>query len=540
MRTQADSTVNKSPDAEPPAGSLNPPPPTVPTVDPIPASNGATLLLRHEFKHSELIIGLVGAVGTDLDDIISILRQRLKVAQYNIQVMEIADEIIPLVAPYDSTERDAFARIMAKMTAGNTARNKTQDNSILALGAASRISQKREIDGKEPKHAQRQVYIIKSLKHPDEVHRLREIYPEGFYLLGVHDDAERREADLINKKRMKKDQAKELIARDEDEHLQYGQRVTDTFHLSDFFVRLDADHDRLQNSLWRIVDILLGHPHKTPTFEEYGMFLAFGAALGSADLSRQVGAVIAVDEQVVATGANDCPRFGGGHYWPTWINNDILDHPKGRDHTRGWDSNKVEQQRIIDQIVGFAVKSGADETELRASLEKSRIRDLTEFGRVVHAEMDALLSCARLGISVRGGTLYSTTFPCHNCAKHIIAAGITRVVYIEPYPRSKAPEFHDDCITLGFQKPAQEEEHNASRSIRFEPFVGVGPRRFFDFFSMRLGSGRELKRKDDSGKAITWEVEDGFLRLQMLPFSYLNLESAATRRFLESIDLMEK
>ncbi|MDN3612645.1 hypothetical protein QWZ16_23945 [Vibrio ostreicida] len=26
-------------------------------------------------------------------------------------------------------------------------------------------------------------------------------------------------------------------------------------------------------------------------------------------------------------------------------------------------------------------------------------------------------------------------FPCHNCAKHIVASGIKRVVYVEPYPK---------------------------------------------------------------------------------------------------------
>ena len=60
---------------------------------------------------------------------------------------------------------------------------------------------------------------------------------------------------------------------------------------------------------------------------------------------------------------------------------------------------------------------------------------------MVHAEMEALLSCARSGVSPVGGTLYSTTFPCHNCAKHIVAAGLRRVVYVEPYPKSRAVEF---------------------------------------------------------------------------------------------------
>ncbi len=73
---------------------------------------------------------------------------------------------------------------------------------------------------------------------------------------------------------------------------------------------------------------------------------------------------------------------------------------------------------------------------------------MTEFGRVVHAEMDALLSCNRAGIPTIGSTLYCTTLPCHNCAKHINASGITRVVYVEPYPKSRALDFHSESIQL--------------------------------------------------------------------------------------------
>jgi deoxycytidylate deaminase len=62
----------------------------------------------------------------------------------------------------------------------------------------------------------------------------------------------------------------------------------------------------------------------------------------------------------------------------------------------------------------------------------SRIMDLTEYGRVVHAELLALCDAARLGRSVKGATLYCTTFPCHNCTKHLLASGIRRVVFMEP------------------------------------------------------------------------------------------------------------
>ena len=139
--------------------------------------------------------------------------------------------------------------------------------------------------------------------------------------------------------------------------------------------------------------------------------------------------------------------------------------------------------------------------------------------------MEALLSCARNHVSARGATLYCTTFPCHNCAKHIIAAGIHRVVYIEPYPKSKAAELHDDAIELGFAG-------NANK-VRFEPFVGVGPRRFIDLFSLRLGSGRALKRADESGKVVQWNQERAGLRSVMRPNSYLGLETEASSKFGE-------
>ena len=56
--------------------------------------------------------------------------------------------------------------------------------------------------------------------------------------------------------------------------------------------------------------------------------------------------------------------------------------------------------------------------------------DALEYGRMVHAEMSSLCDAARLGHMFQGGTLYCTTFPCHMCAKHIVAAGIARVVTV--------------------------------------------------------------------------------------------------------------
>ncbi|CCZ95587.1 deoxycytidylate deaminase [Corallococcus sp. CAG:1435] len=52
----------------------------------------------------------------------------------------------------------------------------------------------------------------------------------------------------------------------------------------------------------------------------------------------------------------------------------------------------------------------------------------------VHAEQNAIIQAARLGIVLDGATLYCTHQPCVICAKMIINAGIRRIVYKEGYP----------------------------------------------------------------------------------------------------------
>jgi hypothetical protein len=117
-------------------------------------------------------------------------------------------------------------------------------------------------------------------------------------------------------------------------------------------------------------------------------------------------------------------------------------------------------------------------------------------------------------------------FLSHNCAKHIVAAGLERVVYVEPYPKSKASDLHSDSIRFGFADTAEQ-------AVRFEPFVGVGPRRFIDLFSMRLGSGYPLQRKDVDGRKKAWQRAGAKVRTQMVPCSYLELEILASSMFNE-------
>lgn len=51
----------------------------------------------------------------------------------------------------------------------------------------------------------------------------------------------------------------------------------------------------------------------------------------------------------------------------------------------------------------------------------------------IHAEMNALLYCAKEGIPTKGCICYVTHFPCLNCTKSLIQAGISKIYYHEGY-----------------------------------------------------------------------------------------------------------
>jgi len=63
----------------------------------------------------------------------------------------------------------------------------------------------------------------------------------------------------------------------------------------------------------------------------------------------------------------------------------------------------------------------------------------------IHAEQNAVVQAAKLGISIDGGTLYCTHQPCSVCAKIIINAGIKRIVYQEGYPDPFALELINEA-----------------------------------------------------------------------------------------------
>ncbi|MBR7627942.1 cytidine deaminase [Aeromonas popoffii] len=481
--------------------------------------------LTSGINEGELVIGIVSAVGTEYKRVTEPLIDRLKGFGYSVQEIRVS----ACLPNFSGTNE--YERIKHYMQAGDALRESSENNAILAAGVAKNISSSRSSS------SSKRAFVVNSLKHPREVEFLRKIYGDGFYLIGIHADEKRRHQHLTDDKGMIQAQANELIRIDEDESFDHGQKTRDTYHLADFFLNLGSNNDQVKNRLQRFLELIFSHPYKNPTFDEFAMFMAFNSSVRSGDLSRQVGAVISREKQIIATGANDVPKSGGGLYWAEVdeATGKVEDDLDGKDYTREGDSNKQAQAEIIQEIaknlLDKGLVDGQNEVELHKVLKESKISDLTEFGRVVHAEMDALLSCSRSGIPTTGSTLYCTTFPCHNCAKHIIASGINRVVYVEPYPKSRALNFHSESIQLKSELEKATDE--TSELVSFEPFIGIGPRRFLDLFSMSLGGGSKLRRKDKNGNTLEWDKSSAPIRTPLLEKSYLDIERAAVEMWNE-------
>ncbi|MBI2220529.1 MAG: cytidine deaminase [Acidobacteria bacterium] len=474
----------------------------------------------------ELFFGLVAPTGIDLEAFQNLACDLLQQYSYSTKVARLSD-LARRAAVTTVDDSSHFSRVTTLQNAGNELRRNTQRGDVLALHAIFQISNAREVIAKDA-GAHRQplpgvAHVFRSLKHPEEVETLRRVYGAGFFLIGVYASEEDRYRYLRRRLGMSAEDARLVLQRDEDEPKDpFGQHTRDTFRMADVFVR-EGDEEQLV----RFFDLVFGAPFVTPTLDEYAMFFAFASALRSAQYGRQVGAVVVSREgEIIGVGANDVPKFGGGLYWPGPKEKDRRDHNYYPD---GADSNEKEIARIIDDAIERLapfLQTQVDRDAIHEALAGSRLDDLTEFGRAVHAEMEALLACARTGVSVKGGTVYTTTFPCHNCARHIVASGIAELQYVEPYPKSRALRLHNDSIAL--------DQHSYESRVRFRPFLGVSARRYFDLFSMKLSGGVPLIRKKH-GRAVEWTRETANPRVRLSHWSYIQREVEAAGQLAGTI-----
>jgi deoxycytidylate deaminase len=472
---------------------------------------------------SELVIGLVGPVGIDLGEVYEDVAQALSAFCYECHDIHLTDQLRELDWDEQLIEAPADKRIWSYMSAGNRLREQWDRDDAFALLAINAITLARaEAGGDREQPLARHAYVVRSLKRKEEAQLLRDVYGTRFVLLSLYSPKETRIAHLreqIRKTRVHPTPrapahtAEELVARDEDEATTHGQDVRGIFHIGDFFADVRAD---LPRELKRIFEILFGHPNRTPTRDEAGMFLAVAASRGSAELGRQVGAALCTrDGSLVAVGCNEVPRAHGGFYHEG-------DPDDAREFTKGIDTNDERKLNIASELATLLAKAeltaeGADPAAVAGVIADSPIDDLIEFIRAVHAEMAAVTDAVRRGVSVAGTVLYVTTFPCHHCARHLVAAGVRRVVYVAPYAKSLAEELHGDAICV------DPPERNVDGSkVAFEPFVGVGPQRFLDLFEMPprkdKATGAVLRFDPETAMPRIAEIEPDDMQAEIQPY----------------------
>lgn len=484
----------------------------------------------------ELFFAVTGAVGTDVALVCRVLEETLREVRYlDAKTIRLSNLLRSFAAYQNIPESAADVRTEKLMNAGDALRDAFQRGDAMALLAVAAIRDERKKitkDAKKP--APRQAYILHQLKNPEEVLTLRRIYGRAFYLISAFSERENRVSRLAERFATThhefdydkyRARAEELVKRDEaDLTKTLGQNVRETFPLADLFVNA-MTREAIASGIGRFIDLLFGYSFHTPTPDEFGMFHAQASALRSADLSRQVGAVIAGPRgEIISIGCNDVPRPNGGGYWPG-------DADDARDFVKGFDASTRIKQEILAEVFKILQKAGWFSDDKRdqdidilveqavinpgeAVLKDAQVMNILEFGRVVHAEMAAISEAARRGLSVQGTTLYCTTFPCRICARHIIASGICRVVYIEPYPKSMAQKLYPEAITIG----GRSLNNNV---VNFESFLGISPNSYFSLFEMAD------RRKDKTGSVAQWKRSVADPRLERMVGSYLEIETLA-------------
>lgn len=514
-------------------------------------------------RSAELVIALAGPIGCGIASVADAIENQLKERGY-IDVVRIKlsdfinssiDDGLLQTPSVEAAKSERYKRYRNLQEAGKQLRKSTSNPAILAEYAAKKISVDRlSRDGKAQDHSDgpivpgRVAYIIDQVKRPEEVVLLRALYRNLFYVAGVTRIFSKREAALISEG-VRKNEVDDLMEIDRMEDGPDGQQLDKTLFLADYFIRNDSMAAAgKQDRLSRFLNLVHGDQSITPTETEFGMFAAYSASLRSACLSRQVGAAITANSgEVIATGCNDVPKAGGGlySYEPGKLDMRCI-HQEGQHCFNDLHKRKLQADigNVVDRVLkeefpglngGESIRLPSDKRGklLDAIYRETRIKDLIEYSRSVHAEMDAIVSLARVGGGgLKDATLYTTTFPCHNCARHIVASGIMKVFYIEPYEKSLAKDLHEDAIAFEIE----ESKDAKPRRVEFLHFEGVAPRQFHNMFraeGRKNGLGKFVSiRPQDAHKAIP-EYLDGYQDFEMKAVEHLEEELNALRGRIE-------
>lgn len=512
----------------------------------------------------ELVIALCGPIGSPLHVVGQQFASALSAYGYVTETVRLSKAISENsgVTGVVVKGRGRFEEIQSMIQAGDKLRL-DHGNDVLAKFAIAKISGDRErvygaADATEGARgggaisAQRVCHVIDSIKNKSELELLRLIYGDALIAVGVFSPLKVRFSNLQRSPEgvMSEDDIEKLIDVDSGEEFSHGQSVRDTFPRCDFFLRVDDPiygateslaSGQISQKISRLLGLVFRTAVTTPTPEEAAMYASASAARNSACLSRQVGAAVtSANGELLSVGWNDVPRSGGGLYGKPPIDPRLshITHADERCFSRdGMACSNDEEKKVIAQLLAdLLAKDGviaeAKKQDAINSITKSRVKDLIEFSRAVHAEMHAILTAGRVaGDRMVGGKIFVTTYPCHSCARHIVASGISEVHYIEPYRKSLATKLHKDSLT-----EVLSERHDKVVLLQFD---GVAPRRFIDLFEagerkaggvLKLpGKGAARPATQVSMKAIPKLEEVVIAELATKNFSLPSLSKSVTK-----------
>lgn len=514
----------------------------------------------------ELVFGLVTPIGVDGQAVADLLTDVLaSEVDYHSQLIHVIDWLVTTgrIPPAESPGIDGMS---SRIDAGNTARQRLDRKDAFALFAIRAIFENRasgvNANLDDPDNWQtipsqsRMAYIVRSIRRPEEIQLLRRVYGPWLIIISVFATRKVRFQHILDGlvekglstpgNRAVEKQINDLLDRDarESENATYGQDTRRAFSQADIFIDVSND---TEEQLRRFIRLIFGDRSRTPTPDEYAMFMARAAALRSSSPGRQVGAVITDPMgEVITAGTNEVPRPHGGYEWDD-PEHDHRDIAQVEGNTFGEMLRKrelildtlhrlaaVSPQASLPKVITDEAKQLIEANdvnfveELRAQvLKDSDIDSVIEYQRTVHAEMAALQNAHRHGTPVDGCTIYTTSFPCHICAKHILSAGLRRVVYIEPYPKSRAKGFYPEAIRV-------DGENAGADPVVIDPFIGVGPSLYQQLFTS-IG-----ERMSSTGSIRQWKRgQTNLPRLGPGNSRKVNAESIRAVEMVGLVDLIE-
>lgn len=332
----------------------------------------------------------------------------------------------------------------------------------LAKEANNIIKFYRHQDRKKYDKLEHKEFVIEAFRNPYEVEYFRNRYYEFFlFSINAHRSVRSKRKNW-NVDRDIRDQGQKIKKNEF-----YKQNVSKCVFLSDISVNNDTNLGKFAQKLSKYFALICQPGCITPSADEMFMHQAYTLSLKSNCISRQVGAIITGPEgYIVGAGWND---VGAGQIPCGLRRIKDLDYsenkfpiaPKGEEskfisflqlnnvgHPEHSFCYKDEYSKYIttqkaENLAALSSWESNNKISTKASAELSSIITSNfspkrlEYCRALHAEENAILQNAILGgVGIKGGNIYSTTFPCELCAKKIYQSGIEKVVFTEPYPES--------------------------------------------------------------------------------------------------------